>query len=429
MFALVDCNNFYVSCERLFRPDLRNKPVVVLSNNDGCIIARSNEVKAHGIEMGKPLFEVQQILKHISAVIFSSNYALYGDISRRVMLSLQNISPYIEEYSIDEAFLFFPDLTSEQAWTIGTKIHQTIYQEIGIPVSIGIAPTKTMAKLANMLAKKPHLFSSVLSRPPHVCVLTDPNHIASIYKHTAIDEVWGIGREYTKKLYLHSICTIADFCKTSEEVVQKLMTRRGVLSHRELCGVPCMELQNIPISRKSIVYSRSFSSMVHKKEDLQHLLSHYASEFTRKLRHHQKQVSLLQIFLSPPYSRGKHDQTLSSQIRIPQPTADYIEINRHVLFLFEHMYNRSSELQKQQSWKKAGIVGLQIEESSHQQIPLFGTNPNPKCSQVMDQINQRFGKGTIKLGSTIHASKHLMKQNHCSPKYTSKWSDIPIISL
>ena len=428
MFILVDCNNFYVSCERLFRPELRSRPIVVLSNNDGCIVARSNEVKEMGIPMGKPLFEVEHILKKSNTVIFSSNYALYGDISRRVMTCLQNFSPYIEEYSIDEAFLFVSDISMQEYEKLGITIRTCIWREIGIPVSIGIAPTKTMAKIANHIAKKHLLFSDLIKRPVGVCRLFDTMIIKEIYRQITVDKIWGVGRRYTQKLNDHQIFSISDFCRTSEHIIQKIMTRTGILIHRELHGIPCIELQTTPTTRKTIVYSRSFGKKVSDQIELQNLLSCYATEFTRKLRRHKMNVALLQIFLSPPYTLRKQQSRISSQIRIPQPTSDYLEITKNVLFLFQHMYQHSQK--RNFFWKKAGIIGLQLESSSQEQIPLFGKKEPSRVSNVIDEINTRFGKGTIFVGSSLRVQKNnLMQRNHCSPQYTTCWSDIPIISV
>jgi len=428
MFILVDCNNFYVSCERLFRPELRNRPVVVLSNNDGCIVARSNEIKEMGIPMGKPLFEVEHILRESHTAIFSSNYALYGDISRRVMTCLQKFSPYIEEYSIDEAFLFIPDISIHEYEKLGVAIRTCIWREIGIPVSVGIAPTKTMAKIANHIAKKHNPFSKLIQSPNGVCHLFDPMIVQEIYRQITVDEIWGVGQRYTQKLNAHQIFSISDFCKTSEHIIQKIMTRTGVLTHRELRGIACIELQQTPSTRKTIVYSRSFGNKVSGQIELQKILSCYATEFTKKLRRHKMNVVLLQIFLSPPYNLRKQQSRISSQIRIPQPTSDYLEITKNVLFLFQHMYQNSK--QKNLHWKKAGILGLQLESSLQEQIPLFGNREPNKVSNVIDEINSRFGKGTIVVGSSLRVQKdNLMQRNHCSPQYTTRWSDIPIVSV
>ena len=428
MFILVDCNNFYVSCERLFRPELRNRPVVVLSNNDGCIVARSNEIKKMGIAMGQPLFEVEHILQEAGTTIFSSNYSLYGDISRRVMTCLQKFSPYIEEYSIDEAFLFVSDISTQEYKKLGIAIRTCIWKEIGIPVSVGIAPTKTMAKIANYIAKKTQLFSKLIKRPIGVCHLFDPIIIEEVYRQMTVNEIWGVGRRYTQKLNDHQIFSISDFCRTSEHIVQKIMTRTGILIHRELQGVACIELQTTPTTRKTIVYSRSFGQKVSDQMELQNILSYYATEFTRKLRRHRMNVALLQIFLSPPYNLRKQQSRISSQIRIPQPTSDYLEITKNVLFLFQHMYQSSQK--RNLSWKKAGILGLQLESSSQEQIPLFGKKEKNRVSNVIDEINSRFGKGTIFVGSSLRVQQNnLMQRNHCSPQYTTCWSDIPIISV
>jgi len=299
LFALVDCNNFYASCERLFRPELRGKPVVVLSNNDGCVIARSNEAKALGIPMGAPAFQWEHLFRKQGVAVFSSNFLLYGDLSARVMSVLADMSPQVEVYSIDEAFLDLSGVAHPVA--LCRDIRAQVLRWTGIPVSIGLAHTKTLAKAANRRAKKDTSLNGVFNHTAEA----DPNALLS---GMDVGDVWGIGPRHQKRLWARGVRTALDFARLPRDWVQKEMSVVGLSTLLELQGISCMSFERAPAARKSILCSRSFGQLVEDKEHLREAVCAYAARAAEKLRHEGQETQAVQVFAHTPRHRENMPQ-------------------------------------------------------------------------------------------------------------------------
>ncbi len=291
VFALLDCNNFYVSCERVFNPRLENRPVIVLSNNDGCAVARSNEAKALGIKMGSPFFKIRHILDYHKVQVFSSNYALYGDMSMRVMQTLAAFTPAMEIYSIDEAFLDMTRFTFTGLTDYGTTIRQKVKQDTGIPVSIGIATSKTLAKVANKIAKKSARANGVLD-------LTNTTYQDKALEITPVADVWGIGRKYAAFLTMRGIKTAKDFKYADPKMIQKKMGINGIKTQKELCGESCYPMEENPPSKKSISVSRSFKKPVTDKNDLSEAVCSYIARGAEKLRKQNSLAEAMTVYVT-----------------------------------------------------------------------------------------------------------------------------------
>ena len=416
-FALVDCNNFYVSCERVFRPDLRHTPVVVLSNNDGCVVSRSNEAKALGVKMGQPWFEVHALAEAHGILALSSNYALYADMSNRVMSILNEYSPRQEVYSIDECFV---DLTgTPQLKAVSYAIRERVSAWTGIPVCVGIGPTKTLAKLANHIAKKHPRSQGVFNYNA-----LSPEQQNRLLAQIAVSEVWGVGRRLTVQLQAHGIHTVQDLRVAHTPTLRNAF---GVLmekTQRELQGTACMDLQEAPSAKKQIIASRSFGQPVQELPVLQDAISSFVANACAKLRAQDSQAALIQVFLQT--NRFRKDQPQYSPclaVPLPQATSDSLVVNRWAAALAERMY-RPDYL-----YKKAGVMlsditprGLQqtdwLEPTAPTQTPLMN---------ALDHLNQRYGRGTVKVSSQGDYSAWQMKQERKSPHYTTDWEGLPCV--
>jgi DNA polymerase V len=297
MIALVDCNNFYASCERLFAPELRSKPVVVLSNNDGCVIARSDEAKAMGIKMGVPAFEIKNLIERQKVYAFSSNYTLYGDISNRVVQTLSQFTDEIEIYSIDEAFLNLRGFSNLESYA--TQIRSIVKQHTGIPTCVGVAPTKTLAKIANRYAKKHH-------KDVGVWVLDTPEKVEQALKATSTEDIWGVGRRYAKMLEAHNILTAYDLSKTNESWVKAKMSVVGQRMLYELRGISCLSLELINEPKKNICTSRSFGIMLTDKAPLSEAIANFAAACAFKLRKQRSVANFIQVFVTTnPFAKNE----------------------------------------------------------------------------------------------------------------------------
>ncbi|MDR3058932.1 MAG: Y-family DNA polymerase, partial [Prevotella sp.] len=347
MFALVDCNNFYASCERVFRPSLTGKPIVVLSNNDGCVIARSNEAKALGIKMGVPAYQIKEIIEKNNVAVFSSNYTLYGDMSNRVMTNLSSYAPESEIYSIDEIFLDFSGLKVDLK-KYGTKVIQTTHKNTGIPVSMGIAPTKTLAKLANKFAKKYPKYNGV-------CIIdTDEKRIKAL-RLTEIGDVWGIGRQVFDKLKQQGITTAFDFINQPRAWVRKQLTVVGERTWRELQGEACIELEKIAPDKKQICTSRSFGKMTADFEIISEAVATYSAACAYKLRKQQSCAVSLMVFIHTNNFREDLPQYCKNRIvKFPVPTSDTAEITSYALFALKSIFANGFQ------YKKAGVIIMEI---------------------------------------------------------------------
>lgn len=414
MFGLCDCNNFFVSCERAFNPSLDGKPVVVLSNNDGCVVSRSNEAKAIGIKMGQPLYQIRDIVKQHDVTIFSSNYRLYGDMSQRVMTTLKQHVPYIEIYSIDEAFLLLDGIPTEQLKGFGEELARTVRRNTGIPVSIGISHTKTLAKIASKLCKKyPKLNSS--------CLMHREQDIAKVLSTYPIEDIWGIGRRHTKMLKECNINTAAHFCALSEEWVQNRMSITGVRTWRELHGTPCIEFSHQTADKQSIMVSRSFSKELYTLEELRETISTFAGTAAEKLRKQKSVAQELQVYILTNRHRDDRPQHHEcAMIQFPTPTDSTLEIVHAAIALLKRSYRKGF------GYKKTGVRLSRITPANAVQGALFDTIDRPKhklLMQTIDKINATQGRGSIKIVSQGEITAHTNRE-YLSPQYTTLWEDI-----
>jgi len=415
--ALVDCNNFYVSCERVFRPDLARVPLVVLSNNDGCVVSRSNEAKALGIKMGQPWFECKELAEEHGVLAFSSNYALYADLSNRVMSILSDFAPRHEVYSIDECFV---DLTGmPKLREVSYAMRERVGMWTGIPVCVGIGPTKTLAKLANHVAKKHPRSKGVFNYNA-----LSEGQKALLLQRIPVEEVWGVGRKLTKRLECHRIRTVQDL---KQAHVPTLRAEFGVVMEkiqRELQEVPCIELQEIQPDRQQIIASRSFGKMVSELPILQDALSTFVANACAKLRGQGSHAAVIQVFLQTNCFRKDLPQyTPSLAVPLPYPTNDSLEVNRWASFLCERMFKPEYQ------YKKAGIMLSEISPVTHRQGDLLegDVSSNGKLMLALDTLNQRFGRGTVKVSTQGAYQDWQMRQERKSPNYTSDWDEVPMV--
>ncbi len=417
VFALVDCNNFYASCEKLFRPDLKDTPVVVLSNNDGCVVARSREAKLLGIKMGVPVFQIKAEMQRHGILAFSSNYALYADLSSRVMRTLEEMAPRVEVYSIDEAFL---DLTGiESAISLvefGQQVRERIGHWIGITVCVGIAPTKTLAKLANHAAKKYPATQGVVD-------LTNPDRQRRLLALVPVDDVWGVGRRLSKRLNALGITTALDLANASPRAIRDQFSVVLERTVRELNGESCIELEEIPPTKKQIVCSRSFGVKVTHFELLREAVCEYATRATEKLRKEQQQAKVLTVFIrTSPFkdNEPQYSNSASGELLIPScDTRDFIELANHLL---------------KRIWKdgfryaKAGVMLSDFYDPGMFQPGLFDDVSTRSNSQqlmsVLDTINQS-GAGKVFFAGQGTKKDWSMKREHLSPAYTTRWDQLP----
>lgn len=415
--ALVDCNNFYVSCERVFRPDLQGVPVVVLSNNDGCVVSRSNEAKALGIKMAQPWFECKKLSEEHGVLALSSNYALYADLSNRVMSILSDFAPRHEVYSIDECFV---DLTGiPKLRDVSYAMRERVGKWTGIPVCVGIGPTKTLAKLANHVAKKHPRSRGVFNYN----VLT-PEQKARLLSQLPVDEVWGVGRKLTKRLAGYGIHTVQDLRQAHAST---LRADFGVVMEKtqlELQEVACIDLQEVQPDRQQIIASRSFGDMVTDLPILKDALSTFVANACVKLRSQNCHASVIQVFLQTNRFRKDLPQyNPSMAVSLPYPTSDTLEVNRWADYLCERMWKPNYQ------YKKAGVMLSEISPVSHVQGDLLEPRAlvNEKLMGALDSLNTRYGRGTVRVSSQGAYSEWQMRQERKSPNYTTCWEEMPIV--
>lgn len=415
MYGLVDCNNFFASCERVFRPDLRNSPVVVLSNNDGCIIARSNEAKALGIAMGSPYFKVKNILEKNNVTVFSSNHILYGDMSRRVMNLLSDFVPNMEIYSIDEAFVTFDGMEIENIGEYARNIAKTIYKGVGIPVTIGIAPTKTLAKAAAFFGKRYPGYKGV-------CIIDSEEKRNKALMKLPVSEIWGIGRRHSKTMEKFGIKTAWDFICKSESWVKNEFTITGVRTWKELHGFSCIEREDIS-EKKSICTSRSFAGKgIEKINELEEMVANFASDSARKLRQQKSVCSTITLYVrTDKFNSNTIFHQIYENITLEIPTNDTAEIIKKTL---ERLRNCFCEGCK---YKKAGVILWNISPEDRIQANLFDSVNRIKQKQALraiDNINRINGKNTIRIASQSNNTVKTIKKEHCSGQYTTNIKDI-----
>ena len=411
MIALVDCNNFYASCERVFNPKIENEPIIVLSNNDGCVIARSNEVKALGIKMGEPAFKIKYLIEKHNINIFSSNFALYGDLSKRVMNVMSTEVDKIEIYSIDEAFLDFTDYASKER---GIAIKKKVQQWTGIPVSVGIAPTKVLAKVAGYIAKK-HTKSGVF-------VLDDELLTRRVLNMFKVEDLWGIGRKNAKKLKAVGIYTALQFRECDSNWIRSNLSINGFRLQKELYGEVCYPLELTRKRKQNICTSRSFGTEIKELSKLKEAIGSYANTCSTKLRRENSCCTSISVFLSTNSFKSHAKQYNPYKVlQLDVPTNDSMEIVKVAIKSLESIYRDDC------IYKKAGVIVGRIVPQEQIQLSLFDNLDRKKRKSIniaVDKINAKMGKNKVKLAVQGNGRKWKLKQEKLSPCYTTRFTDI-----
>lgn len=421
IFGLVDCNNFYVSCERVFNSHLIGKPVVVLSNKDGCVVARSAEAKQLGITMGAPVFQIQPLLDEYKVEVLSSNYTLYGDMSNRVMRTLEEFTPEVEIYSIDEAFVNFAGIKDKHLAEVGQRMREQVKRWTGIPVSIGIAGTKTLAKLANKIAKGSAEAQGVFD-------FTASAHSTcreAVLEGTPIGDVWGIGRNYARLLKSRGITNALQFAQTDRRWVRAALTVVGARIHTELNGVSCLELETAPRARKSLTCSRSFGASISTLEEMREAVAAYMTKAAEKLRGEGLAASVVTVFIQTSRFNAPEDNYANSATHeLLYPTYSTEELLAVALRAVDNLFRAGFR------YKKAGVMLNSIVSAKHLTTRMFHQDSwerTRKVSQAIDAINRRFGRDTIRYGSVALEPRWRMRARHKSPCYTTRLDELIIV--
>lgn len=415
MFALVDCNSFYASCEQVFRPDLRGKPVIVLSNNDGCVVARSAEAKALGIQGFEPYFKMRDLIEAHEVQVFSSNYRLYGDLSHRVMTLLKDFSPDIEVYSIDEMFLSLKGLAIEPK-TYGQKIKQCIWQQVRIPVGVGIAPTKTLAKVANKAAKS-------IPQCQGICVLDTPEKWSWMLKRMPVTDIWGVAKRTAKRLEGLNIQTAWDLATANPKIVRRHSNVCLERTIEELNGRSCLPLEAVPPDKQQIYCTRSFGHPTHSIDPILEAVSLYTSRAAEKLRKQRHLVGFMQVFIHTSPHKSNY-RSASEVVPLLHPMDDTRKLITAARSAVTRLYKEGF------AYIKAGIGLLDLVDKREYQPDLFVGGPTEDAQALMatlDRVNRRIGKGTLFLGAQGVRKPWYMKQQFCSKQYTTSWSEIPTV--
>jgi len=411
VYALVDCNTFYASCETIFRPDLVDKPVLVLSNNDGCIISRNKAAKNLGIPELVPFFKVRALVEKLQCTVFSSNYELYGDISARVMRLLEEVALDMEVYSIDEAFLRVRDNNCKE---LGQLAKQRLWREIGMPVCVGLAPTKTLAKLANRAAKK-------IPKLDGVCVLDSRERREWLLARVAPKDIWGIGTRLDEQLRALGIHTALQLVQADPKLLRRRFSVTLEKTLRELNGEPCLDLELEPVPKQQIISTRSFSYRVTELHELQQALSSYAARACERLRRQGGTTARLWVYLESGNAQGGylHRQTF---VTIPCASDDTRVIAQHAAAALPGLFRAG------QRYKKCGIGLLDIRTRKYAQQDFFAPQQSEQSRTlmaVMDTVNRRYGRSTLQLAGAGLNPPWAMKRDFMSPRYTTRWSDLP----
>ena len=420
MFALADCNNFFVSCERVFRPDLQGRPVIVLSSNDGCAVARSNEAKALGIKMGAPFFQIRHLVKQHNVAVFSGNMALYGDMSQRVRWVLEEFAPSIEIYSIDEAFLDLRGMQGVDFDQYAKHISHRCWRLTSIPVSVGIAPTKTLAKIASELCKRyPKLQGG--------CYMHRAEDIEKVLRKYPIEDVWGIGRRSAPKLHAMGIHTAYEYTQLSESAIRAMSGITGVRTWRELRGEPCIEFEDGFEAKQSICVSRSFSEEIADVDVLCEQVANFASSVAEKLRSQGSVACEINIFAFTNRFKESAPQMYGNKLlHLTIPTNDQRTIVTRSVAATRELFLDGY------GYKKAGVVATHIMPAQNVMHSLFDDTTalerEHRITSVVDAVNCNFGRGTLKFA--IQGSGKVKSHSESqSPHYTTKWSDLPSVTV
>lgn len=415
MFLLADCQTCFACCEQIYRPDLRGKPVVVLSNNDGCVVARNREAKALGIPDLEPFHKIRHVLEQQGVTIFSSNYELYGDISHRVMITLSRFSPEIEVYSIDEMFLDVAGLNQDLK-AYGEIIKQTVWREVRMPVEIGIAPSKTLTKIAAHAAKK-------IPKLNGVCVLDQAYKWQWLQQRLPVKKVWGIGSRFAQRLNALGINSAYDLANADPKQLRKQFNINIERTINELNGIACYSLDQQPAAKQQIFCTRSFGDKITTLQPLEHAVSGYAARAAEKLRAQNHSVKTLQVFINTsPYEPDYYSR--SRTLKLPFATDD----SRFII----HYARRAVRdiFQPHRRYLKAGVGLIELQDKTFQQNDLFHPGQPLKSEHLMaalDSINRRYGRGSVYIGAEGSKQRWKMRQQYLSPAYTTRWSDIPQI--
>lgn len=421
-FALVDVNNFYVSCERVFKPALEHTPMVVLSNNDGCAVARSHEVKALGVKMGTPWFKMKDLAREQGIVAFSSNYALYGDMSNRVVQILRDYSPDTEVYSIDESFLRIEAVAHLYggALAMGQQMRHRIKQWTGLPVCVGVGPTKTLAKFANHLAKKNPEFEGV-------CDLHVIPRIERLRWMSGIEvgEVWGVGGRIARRLEVMGIQSVLELRNASPKEMRRHF---GVVMERtcnELRGISCLALEDIAQPKQQIMSSRSFGSPVETIEELRESIASYLARAAEKLRQQQSVCAAVYVFIQTNRFNRDEQYHASMTVALQEPSDDTLTITAAALSGLEKMYRSGFR------YKKAGVMLTLLSDKHACQRSIFDndarTQRSNKLMEALDMINRDYGHGTVRSGASGFSQRWAMRRENRSPRYTTRWEELPIV--
>lgn len=413
MLALVDCNQFYVSCERVFNPSLRNLPVAVLSNNDGCIVARSPEIKALGIKMGTPYFKVQNLVHRHKGVVFSSNYELYGNMSERVMSTLRTFSPDLEMYSIDEAFIKLPD--QKDYSELANKIIETVKKWTGIPVKVGIAETKTLAKACVEFVKQDNIKNGYY-------FLTEREFIDKELNRLDIADIWGIGHRTANNLYKTGIKTALELCKLPEDLIKKHYGIELLRTVKELKGISCYTLETLPQPKQSICFSRSFGKYVTEYKEIYESIVSYSSSVAEKLRKEKQIASAVTVYITTNYFKKEEPQYANSYtMPLKEQSNSSFEIINTALKCLNKIFIKGYK------YKKSGVILTDLTDEKFIQKDLFinKDEKNSKISETMDKINNIYGSGSIKFaGEGLKKKSWEMKRQKMSKHYTTDWNEI-----
>jgi DNA polymerase V len=413
-YFLIDCNQFYVSCEQLFNPKLLGKAVVVLSNNDGCVVARSKQAKALGIPMGAPAFQYSDLFKEKGVHVFSSNYALYGDISERVMQTLRHFSPQLEEYSIDEAFLF---IETSDLFAVSSTMKNTVKQWTGIPVSIGVGKTKTLAKVANDLAK---------NKPQGIFSFSTEEEVNDALKDLPVEEIWGIGSRLGKTLDSYGICTALELINAPDEFIKKHFSVTLLRTVWELRGIECLSLEETAPAKQSITCSRSFGKPILSLDELSEALSSYTVRAAEKLRCQDSVCSFLSVFLlTSAFGAAPYAKTLT--ISLPEPSSYSPLLISYAKAALKKIYKEGL------FYKKTGIVLGGILPKDSFQRDLFHSNEaiekQQKTMDILDQINSQLGKKAVRFAAEGTSQKWRMRRDKCTRRFTTKWNELLTIKI
>ncbi|HWP91547.1 MAG TPA: Y-family DNA polymerase [Thermodesulfobacteriota bacterium] len=419
IFALVDCNNFYCSVERVFNPKLRKRPVVVLSNNDGCVVARSEEAKTLGIPMGAPAFLWEQTFKNNNVAVLSSNYSLYGDMSQRVMSILSQFTPDIQFYSIDEAFLNLSGFSNLNLTEYAKEIKSTVYRWTGIPISIGIGPTKTLSKIANKLAKKNPMCSGVFDITNHP--RTD-DFLASVN----VEDIWGVGRQYAKLLNRNGVFTALDLKNAPENWVKKYMTIVGHRTQLELRGISCIELDDLNEPKKQIIRSRGFGRPVTSLNELRESISTHTTRATEKLREQRSVAFHISVFIET--NRFKTDEPYYGNLAgcsLPEPSAYTPLLIKYALQCLDRIFREGYK------YSRAGVMVTDIVPEDQIQLNLYehprDVERDKSLMRAVDRLNDKWGSNTIRYGSSGIEQEWRMRRAKLSPRYTTNWDEILVV--